>query len=787
MEVFILFIAIVFIITLIAKSVSSSSTNNYDQANSHSRDNLSHVYQKPTVNLEDNFDASPETIDTTVSKDQETQSTFTIRVGITSNNSYLPKTKDSKWIKKNELISIQGYDINSGLIYVGEWLPSENYTSTCQSCLINPKLRIDKSNPDYFGNSLSYWPSYSEITPQARAAYLTWLATCKNEPNISIGYVFLYFYGLERRLLIDLEKDTNENNIERDEILIEIKRLLDIYKSSSSFKSYATNLLVFSSALYKKNFSLLLEHDNERVYGEYPLHFKLLLADYALNQKPLGHDIALKWLEYDPFTYLRTPSKRCKKEFDSIFEIKFRKKYGEGIYIKPNKTQITITYKPASGSLNRNFEKKLEYPDITKLTKYIEQFRIIAQECENELDAYSRYLGKKPDNANSFVGLSMLPKELLNSKAIKPVETIKEDLKSKIEKNVFAFIDASYIMKLMGMNATKLSKNEVVAIVQFLSKIDIGIEPDIRFCNQLLKPEDKTIIFSITEEFPSTPSREYSATSTLVAFAVSISLADGNFSVEERDYIVQHVESSLKLTKPELVRITAYMDWLSTSANQIKGLSPKVKNLSNDHKEQLIRFLLTLSNVDGYVSPEEIKSLKKIYRLFEFSEEKIYSDIHSIQTNTSNLATIIPSQVNEDGYAVPKEKEQIENLNLNEKIIEQTLRDTYKIKEILTNIFEEEDQKEEPPSSNIDAESYNSTLGLDQQHWVLFNRLIKKDNWGQIEYEALCNELNILPEGAIETLNQFFFDKYGDDLILVDQDLEINRSLLKNEPTLLMY
>ncbi len=784
MEVFIIFIVIVLLVILIAKAVSPSSTNSYHQSNSYTKSNFNSNYQNSTEHSGNNFDTSQNNINPAVSQQKETQSAFTIRVDVSSVNSYQPKSNKYKWVKKNESISIQDYTIDNGLIYVGEWLSMDNYSYSCDSCLINPKLEIDRLHPDSNGTTLSYWPSYPSLQPQARAAYLNWLAEGKNDPNIQIGYVFLYYYGLERRLLIDLEKDIDENQIERDEILAELRRLLEIYKSNNSFRNYVSNLISFASVIYKKDVATLTEYETDKVYGEYPIHFKILLADYVLNQRPIDYDVALKWLEYDPFTYLRTPSKRCKKEFESLFEMEFHKKHDEGIYIKPNKTHLTVNYRPASGSLNRIFEKKLpNYPDVTKLTRYIEQFRIIAQECENELDAYSRYLGRKPDDSNSFMALSLLPSELLNSSAIKSVELIKEDLKSRIEKNIFSFIDVSHLVKLMDMNTTKLNKNEVVAILQFLSKIGIGIEPDLRFSSQLLKPGDKAIIFSITDKFSLTPSKEYSATIALITFAVCLSTADGNFSTEERDSIIQHVESSLKLNKPELVRITAYMDWLSATANQSKGLSSKVKSLSYDYKTQLVRFLLILANADGYISPEEIKSLKKIYKLFQFDEEKIYSDIHSIQTNTSDLTTVISGRVTEDGYNIPKEKLQGENLNLNEKIIEQTLRDTYKINEILTNIFEEDNQKENTQLSNITADSGDTVLGLDQQHMILLSRLVQKERWEQTEYETLCNELNLLPEGAIETLNQTFFNRFGDDLIIVDDDLEINVSLVQNNPS----
>lgn len=52
------------------------------------------------------------------------------------------------------------------------------------------------ADPD---ESIMYWPSYDQLSPSQRKAYLDWLNTGARE-KISIGYVFLYYYGLERWL-----------------------------------------------------------------------------------------------------------------------------------------------------------------------------------------------------------------------------------------------------------------------------------------------------------------------------------------------------------------------------------------------------------------------------------------------------------------------------------------------------------------------------------------------------------------------------------------------------------
>ena len=83
-----------------------------------------------------------------------------------------------------------------------------------------------------------YFPSYSTLSPKHRYQYLNWLKDVTQETNLS--YVFLYYYGLERHMLVgDYDKSVDE-----------ILRLLQ-YHNKGSFKGYATSALIAASA-YKK-------------------------------------------------------------------------------------------------------------------------------------------------------------------------------------------------------------------------------------------------------------------------------------------------------------------------------------------------------------------------------------------------------------------------------------------------------------------------------------------------------------------------------------------------------
>src|SRR5690606_24013446 len=89
---------------------------------------------------------------------------------------------------------------------------------------------------------MDYWPSYSKVTPSARAGYLKWLQGGRRDPDAYIGYVFLFFYGIERRVLHDAQHSSAAAT-EVPALVQEVKDLLRVYGSNSSFRGYATRFL----------------------------------------------------------------------------------------------------------------------------------------------------------------------------------------------------------------------------------------------------------------------------------------------------------------------------------------------------------------------------------------------------------------------------------------------------------------------------------------------------------------------------------------------------------------
>jgi hypothetical protein len=198
-------------------------------------------------------------------------------------------------------------------LYVGAGLRSVNGLHVAEPALIDPQLSIDRSHADKAGKNIPYWPSYSDLSPAARAGYLDWLSTSRQNCDVHVGYPFLFFYGLERRLLASaapLSHDKSELEFMRAELL----RLLNVYNKIDSFRQYVTPFLEIVE----------MSRDKEGLYQSAPP-----MARIGDNQ-PLPADWALSWIVCHPEVRLRTPARRCNEELRDLFHVRYRKEFGDG-------------------------------------------------------------------------------------------------------------------------------------------------------------------------------------------------------------------------------------------------------------------------------------------------------------------------------------------------------------------------------------------------------------------------------------------------------------------------
>ncbi|MGD1851559.1 MAG: TerB N-terminal domain-containing protein [Cyanophyceae cyanobacterium] len=431
------------------------------------------------------------------------------------------RSPSARWIPPGQMVEIKGHVIPGGMVYVGQGLKSSHMVHQTDPCLINPNLNVS-SRPYYEVYGLSYHPTYSRITPQHRGAYLKWLAEGRRDRSVPIGYVCLFFYGLERRVLTDYpalsSKDDVDIAAELAQIVTEVEGLFKTYGYTSSFGNYASKFLSMCRILQDPESLADLEPSWERKGWELPLEFKVVLGRKVAAGQPISLDWLWNWYIHSDRVQLKTAASRCETEFRTLLKAQYQQQYGEGMVIKPNKRKLEVRYYPVSSGFSTGVTVDVRnMPDVTCLSSPLNRLQALINQCVDVLDPYSRWLGRYGDKSDPKPKLALLPLELI------------EAVEDKGSRDYIRFLRC-WLLKVLGTEKRvvvngkqllmlwdaamespdrheKVTKGESTLLIQGLEKLGFGIEPDVRFGGRPLRGDSAVVLFALGDSIGAVPAR----------------------------------------------------------------------------------------------------------------------------------------------------------------------------------------------------------------------------------------------------------------------------------------
>ena len=196
----------------------------------------------------------------------------------------------------------------------------------------------------------------------------------------------------------------------------------------------------------------------------------------------------------------------------------------------------------------------------------------------------------------------------------------------------------------------------------------------------------------------------------------------------------------------------------------------------------------------------------------------MYSDVHALATGEAPSATepvtVRPAEP-AGGFPIPKPSRRArpQGVTLDLQKVQAKLAETEQVSSFLEEIFREEEAPSPPtplpsparPSPGEGRTAQNLSLlvsplpagewvgdgrgaggegavslaGLDAAHSAFLQRLTEKDAWPRMEIERLADELGLLPDGALELINEAAFALCGAPLLEGDEMIEIDRQILQ--------
>lgn len=694
----------------------------------------------------------------------------------------------SRWVPANEQISVQNYRIPGGLLYVGSGLRAVQNHYEPEPALIDPDLDIDESSPDRSGGSMPYWPSYSTIAPGQRAAYLEWLQGGRSDPSAYIGYVFLFLYGLERRVLADRDGSMVQSD-EIGAIASELERLLTLYPNSNSFQRYASQLLGIT--LIRGGVDLQ-PHHVRRAAGtgeQLPLVLRCHAGSLATKKLPLPAEWALAWVDADPSMPMRTPAQRCRAEFEALFRIQYAKQHGNGLILKPCKRKVSTRVTPASGSFaGATVTVESEVPDATSLVAPRRALVAIVEGCCDALDSLSRRRGKASDEGNALAELAAMPVDLLATHMPPELSTLQHSLQVALgEREMVSLTAGEVLSDWLPNDDSVLPKARAVDLVRALQFAGFGIEPDVRFGGPTFGRASPITLFRAAPGDPSAPSDAFNAAALLVRLGACITQADGSVGEAELLHLQGHVSSGLHLDVAERRRLGAHLAWLAMVPTDAAKLKKRLGALPQSAREHAGRFVVEVALADGHVDPSEVRSLTKIYRLLGLDESSVHAVIHEAQAGgeVDELVRIpgsgprsvdvpIPEPTAEH---TPKTQKPARRRVLDMAAVEVKVRESAQVAAMLGSLLSsDEDARTQPQPAAVDERCVRT---LDGKHTRLLLALGQRATISRESYEGLAHEFGLMPDGAIDVLNELAFDVCDEALLDGDDPIDVNETVFK--------
>ena len=677
-------------------------------------------------------------------------------------------------------IRVDRYVIPGGMVYVGSDLPALDGRGV-DPALIDPRLRLGR-RADPTGSGMGYWPSYRGISPECRAGYLEWLAAGRLTPKAYIGYVFLFFYGLERRVLADCAKP-GPARADLPLVQAEVRRLLWVYGANNSFRGYATRLLETIDVLTTG------QPDQPPVYDgnkwPTPLALRTGLGGFSAAGVPIPAAWALSWAQFHPEIRFSTPARRCPEEFTRLFVIRYEERYGRGMTVRPNKTTVRSEYRAASAGIGMvNMDTGL--PDVFGLAAPAKKLATLVAECTEELDPYSRWLGRNPGGRGTLAAATLLPTGLVDPGHGAVAELLRW-ADSRLGPERQTVVDGADLMRFWNdQDVPRPTRTEATAFSRLLAGQGFGIEPDPRFGGAV--PNDGPAVLFRTDPggSPSVPSTAYTAAATLLHLAVAVAGADDDVSDPEQVQLVGHLRTSLHLTPAEQTRMEAHLRLLLHTGVKLTGLTRRLRTLSAEQREQVALFCVRIAAADGTLATSEMATLTRIYKLLELDPDLLPHDAHVEMTSQSTRVALADPGVGgpvtvrragnaPSGYAVPPQPPR-PGFHLDETAIAAKLAETEQVSALLGQIFTED---AEPPTVVPDAPTAAPAAGLDHAHSALLRALADRLEWTRARFEDLCADLGLLPDGALDTINDAALEVAGEPVVEGDDPIQINTDAMQ--------
>ena len=698
-----------------------------------------------------------------------------------------------RWISPGESITVGGYDISSGLIYVCDGEPEPDEASA-----INTRLSI---GPPASGDQarLGYYSQYRFISPSQRGAYLEWLAAGRGDKDAAsrdLGYVFLFFYGVERRLLVDGAED--------QEAIAELVRLLHHYGRGRSLQSYVCQLIHFWGWKQGPDYYAKLRDwmDTLPVSLLGADEMAIALASLHNAGTPLSATLAYDLASRQANARRSVIIKRVNEEFRALFAKRYGEEFPGGMPLRCAKAEAELEYRPASPTLlqvryRQGSTFAVKVPDVLGTQSQFKPLVTIWDSCVEDLARYSRAKAKN-GAATDFKAYVALPEQLRRQTPHPLADHWETVLGNARRENGCLIIEAGEAAEIIEISKrTKMTLGQSRELAQAIESLGYGVEPDSRQTNLGYAWDQEIGVFRPKAGPLKASSPTGLGAKSLLELCVFIAGADGNVSDEELAVSRNFIQNQLALTPEDNERLDVIQQVFISDPSTAKGsLNRIARRVPMEQREKIAQLLVTLAAADNVVTKDELRALEQVFKTFELSREKLDQFLRAIRPEFGEVT------VEHAGERVPGEPIPAADFRLDMSRVATITRETTEVIAILSSVMAEaeDDQRlqtsaaklsatpgsepelaEAPPALAEKGPAWLTELRAEYQ--PVLQKLIERASWSRCDFDSLVKSFRLMPLDAQDAINEWSDEHLGDFLLEGEDPVQINRRLLPTGET----
>jgi uncharacterized tellurite resistance protein B-like protein len=673
-----------------------------------------------------------------------------------------------QWLKPGDHVIVHGHFITGALIYYSQSPPMPREASC-----IDLSLPVGKPIAEPKG-SLGYWPQYAEISPDQRANYLQWLASGRRGPLEDIGYAFIYFYGLERRTLIDGE--------DQELILDELVRLLGRYRQSASFNSYLGGLIEYVSA--RRGIGDLSDSWFERFLAHSVS--STALAWLATHDRPLPVDLAFIVAKRDERSPRSVVSARVPEQFGELFRRKYHECFGKGMRLRSAARDHRIEYHPGSITLLHAGPPQastaldpISIPNVYGIQSQFKPLVRIWSECVEELRPLSRRAAKDAD-LTTREAYWALPAEL-RAEADHPDRWKWEEVvAAQTSEGAFVILPVSSLAVLQGIEERpKLTRKQSDELAATACTVGFGITPDCRAVGRPYRWDQPVALFPMEQPVPPKDAA-FACATCMVELGIALAAADGTVDDQEVLHITEFVNNQFSLSPDDALHLDGYRRVLLRQPPRMTSLGRRLEEkLTADQREQVARFLVGVAAASGNIHRKEITALRAAYRSLGIDPIKLDGLLNEIR-GPEEPVEVQAAASTTAGEAIPVRTTTREApmVVLDMSRVQRLFAGTAEVQRILAGAMMATEEVEEAQSVPQLAKAVNPTAltvvpmvplellrGLDQRYYPVLNELLTREAWQPQKIDTLARKHGFMRSGMLGVINEWAMEQFGDLLV----------------------